>query len=65
VADLPAATAERIAKLLTERLDGLSPRASVALLQHALWTASPEEIVAISQFMPPELRPLMPRKHLN
>jgi hypothetical protein len=65
VSDLPAATAERIAKLLIERLNGLSPNASVSLLQHALWSASPDEIVAISQFMPPELRALMPRKHLN
>jgi hypothetical protein len=65
VSDLPAATAERIAKLLIERLNGLSPDAAVSLLQHALWSASADEIVAISQFMPPELRAFMPRKHLN
>jgi hypothetical protein len=63
--DLPRATAEKIAKLLVERLRGLSREESIVVLKHALFSTTPADIVAITQFMPPELRDLMPRKHLH
>jgi len=63
--ELPRDTAEKIARLLVERLEGLSREDAVRLLAFVLLATTPGEIVAITQCMPPHIRELMPRKHLH
>jgi hypothetical protein len=58
-------TAREVAEYLVSKLRGLNETDAAALLDAALEGSEPEEIVAIAQHMPPALRPLMPKRHLN
>jgi hypothetical protein len=58
-------TARLIAEMLVDGARGISPKEFKRMAHSALDRARPAEIVAITQYMPPELRPLMPRRHLN
>ena len=57
--------ARLIAEMLIDGSRGISPKEFKRVAHEALYKARPAEIVAITQHMPPELRPLMPRGHLN
>ena len=63
--DQHGATARLIAEMLIDGARGISRQEFERMAHHALHRALPAEIVAITQYMPPELRPLMPRHHLN
>ena len=65
MSDQYGTTARLIAEMLTDGAQGISPKEFKRMAHHALHRARPAEIVAITQYMPPELRPLMPRRHLN
>jgi hypothetical protein len=65
MSDQFGATARLIAEMLIDGATGISPKEFERMAHDALHKAQAAEIVAITQYMPPDLRPLMPRRHLH
>jgi hypothetical protein len=58
-------TIHRVAETLIAASKDLSPVEYRRAVAYALNETAAEDIVAITQCLPPELRQLMPRKHLH
>jgi hypothetical protein len=58
-------TIQKVAEKLVDVSKELSPLEYRLAVERALYDAAPEDIVAITRCLPPELRRLMPRKHLH
>ena len=58
-------SAEKLAKLLTQAAEGLSPSEFTRVLENILGDTETSDVEKVASLMPPELQGLLPRKYVH